>query len=94
MSLALLQRSVPSDAAVHELPLEALRSTPRHRARVEDDTRIPHAAARLTSSGRRRQLKVAATWLWARDIITAWKNIAAQPLRSPVSLRAQFDPCS
>jgi hypothetical protein len=39
--------------------------------------RILHAAARLTRSGRRRQLKIAATWPWARDIITAWERIAA-----------------
>jgi len=39
--------------------------------------RILHAAARLTRSGRRRQLKIAATWPRARDIVTAWDRIAA-----------------
>jgi hypothetical protein len=39
--------------------------------------RILHAAARLTRGGRRRQLKIAATWPWARDIVTAWARISA-----------------
>jgi hypothetical protein len=49
-------------------------------ARAEPKTlryRILHAAARLTRGGRRRQLKIAATWPWARDIITAWTRISA-----------------
>lgn len=49
-------------------------------ARAEPKTlryRILHAAARLTRSSRRRQLKIAAAWPWARDIITAWERIAA-----------------
>jgi Transposase DDE domain group 1 len=41
--------------------------------------RILHAAARLTSSGRRRRLKIAAAWPWAPAIITAWERIAALP---------------
>jgi hypothetical protein len=39
--------------------------------------KILHAAARLTRGGRRRHLKIAATWPWASDIVTAWTRIAA-----------------
>jgi hypothetical protein len=39
--------------------------------------RILHAAARLTRSGRRRRLKIAATWPWAPAIVTAWNRITA-----------------
>jgi hypothetical protein len=39
--------------------------------------RILHAAARLTRGSRRRQLKIAASWPWAADIITAFTRIAA-----------------
>jgi hypothetical protein len=41
--------------------------------------RILHAAARLTASGRRRRLNIAAIWPWAPAIITAWEQIAALP---------------
>ena len=41
--------------------------------------RILHAAARLTRSGRRRHLKIAATWPWAPAIITAWTRVTALP---------------
>ena len=41
--------------------------------------RILHAAARLTRSGRRRHLKIAATWPWAQAIVTAWQRITALP---------------
>jgi Transposase DDE domain group 1 len=41
--------------------------------------RILHAAARLTRSGRRRRLNIAATWPWAPVIVTAWDRIAALP---------------
>jgi DDE family transposase len=41
--------------------------------------RILHAAARLTRSGRRRRLKIAATWPWAPAITTAWQRITALP---------------
>jgi DDE family transposase len=41
--------------------------------------RILHAAARLTRSGRRRYLKIAATWPWAAAITTAWERISALP---------------
>jgi hypothetical protein len=41
--------------------------------------RILHAAARLTRSGRRRTLKIAATWPWAGETVTAWQRIQAIP---------------
>jgi hypothetical protein len=41
--------------------------------------RILHAAARLTRSGRRRHLKISATWPWAAAIVTAWNLITALP---------------
>jgi len=41
--------------------------------------RILHAAARLTRGGRRRHLKIAATWPWAPVIVTAWQQITALP---------------
>jgi len=36
-----------------------------------------HAAARLVRGGRRRHLKIAATWPWADQIAAAWTRIAA-----------------
>lgn len=51
-------------------------------ARAEPKTlryRIFHAAARLARGGRRRRLKIAATWPWASAIITAWDRITALP---------------
>jgi hypothetical protein len=41
--------------------------------------RILHTAGRLTRSGRRRHLKIAATWPWAPAIVTAWDRITALP---------------
>ena len=41
--------------------------------------RILHAAARLTRSSRRRQLKIPATWPWADAIAAAWARITALP---------------
>jgi len=41
--------------------------------------RVLHAAARLVRGGRRRTLKIAATWPWAQEIITAWQRIQALP---------------
>ncbi len=41
--------------------------------------RILHAAARLTRGGRRRRLKIQASWPWAADILTAWNRISALP---------------
>ncbi len=41
--------------------------------------RILHAAARLTRSGRRRHLKIAAAWPWAPAIAAAWNRVTALP---------------
>jgi Transposase DDE domain group 1 len=52
-------------------------------ARAEPKTlryKIFHAAARLVRGGRRKKLKIAATWPWADAIVTAWDRLAAQPL--------------
>jgi hypothetical protein len=38
-----------------------------------------HAAARLARGGRRRRLKIDASWLWAVDIVIAWHRISALP---------------
>jgi DDE family transposase len=54
-------------------------------ARAEPKTlryRILHAAARLARSGRRRRLKIQATWPWAADIVTAWERVTSLP-RAP-----------
>ncbi len=51
-------------------------------ARAEPKTlryRILHAAARLVRGGRRRTLKIAATWPWAEAITTAWQRVQAIP---------------
>ena len=41
--------------------------------------RIMHAAARLVRTGRRRRLKISATWPWAPAIVAAWERIRALP---------------
>ena len=41
--------------------------------------RVLHAAARLVHSGRRRRLKIQASWPWADAITTAWQRIDALP---------------
>jgi hypothetical protein len=49
-------------------------------ARAEPKTlryRILHAAGRLVRSGRRRYLKIAATWPWAPAIAAAWNRVSA-----------------
>jgi hypothetical protein len=49
-------------------------------ARAEPKTlryRILHTAGRLVRSGRRRFLKIAATWPWAPAIVTAWNRVSA-----------------
>ncbi len=47
-------------------------------AKAEPKTlRVLHAAARLVRGGRRRILKIAATWPWAHAIAVAWTRIAA-----------------
>jgi hypothetical protein len=51
-------------------------------ARAEPKTlryRVLHAAARLVRGGRRRRLKIQATWPWAQAITTAWNRIDALP---------------
>jgi hypothetical protein len=49
-------------------------------ARAEPKTlryRVLHAAARLVRGGRRRLLKIQATWPWAEAITAAWQRIDA-----------------
>ena len=41
--------------------------------------RLLHAAARLVRGGRRRRLKIQATWPWAQAITAAWQRIDALP---------------
>jgi len=41
--------------------------------------RILHAAGRLARGGRRRRLKISATWPWAQAITAAWDRITAIP---------------
>jgi hypothetical protein len=41
--------------------------------------RVLHAAAKLVRGGRRRRLKIPATWPWAQAIATAWTRITALP---------------
>jgi hypothetical protein len=41
--------------------------------------RILHAAARLVHGGRRKTLKIAASWPWTDAITTAWQRIQALP---------------
>jgi hypothetical protein len=41
--------------------------------------RVLPAAARLVHGGRRRFLKIAATWPWAEAVTTAWQRIQAIP---------------
>jgi hypothetical protein len=40
---------------------------------------VLHAAARLVRGGRRRTLKIAATWPWAEENVTAWQRVQAIP---------------
>jgi Transposase DDE domain group 1 len=51
-------------------------------ARAEPKTlryRILHTAGKLVRGGRRRRLKIPATWPWANAIATAWARITALP---------------
>ena len=51
-------------------------------ARAEPKTlryRVLHTAARLVRGGRRRYLKIQATWPWADAITAAWQRIDAIP---------------
>jgi len=42
--------------------------------------RLLHVPARLTHSGRRRHLRIPATWPWVDDIVAVFARIAAIPL--------------
>jgi hypothetical protein len=51
-------------------------------ARAEPKTlryRVLHAAGKLVRGGRRRRLKIPATWPWADAIATAWTRVTALP---------------
>jgi hypothetical protein len=51
-------------------------------ARAEPRTlryRVLHAAARLVRGGRKRRLKIQATWPWAEAITVAWQRVNALP---------------
>jgi hypothetical protein len=51
-------------------------------ARAEPKTlryRVLHAAGKLVRGGRRRRLKIPATWPWADAIATAWARVTALP---------------
>jgi hypothetical protein len=51
-------------------------------ARAEPKTlryRMLHAAGRLVRGGRKRRLKIQATWPWTGAITTAWHRIDALP---------------
>ena len=64
-----------------------------HLARAEPKTlryRILHAAARLARSGRRRRLKIAATWPWARP--SPPPGTGSAPCRRPPD-QHQNHPC-
>lgn len=41
--------------------------------------RLLHVAARITRSGRRTRLRIAAGWPWAADLVTAFTRLAALP---------------
>jgi hypothetical protein len=41
--------------------------------------RVLHSAARLVRGGRKRRLKIQATWPWADAITAAWQRIDALP---------------
>jgi DDE family transposase len=46
---------------------------------VRRSYRVLHAAARLVRGGRKRHLKIQATWPWADAITAAWQRIDALP---------------
>ena len=48
-------------------------------SKFREATAILHAAARLVRGGRRRRLKIQASWPWAEAITTAWRRIGALP---------------
>jgi hypothetical protein len=54
--------------------------------------KILHTAARLTHGGRRRQLKIQASWPWAEDIVTA--ELSQDQQRSELVGMAGFEPAA
>lgn len=40
-----------------------------------------HAASTMARSGRRTRLRLAATWPWASELVTAFDRVRAIPLR-------------
>jgi hypothetical protein len=58
---------------------------PRAAGRAKPKTlrRILHAAARLVCDGRRRWLKIAASWPWEEKITATWQRINALPAVIP-----------
>ena len=51
-------------------------------ARAEPKTlryRVLHAAARMVRGGRRRRLKIQASWPWAEAITVAWERVSVLP---------------
>ena len=79
MNSAWLTTSLIAAALLSWLRLIALDSD---LARAEPKTlryRVLHAAAKLVRGGRRRWLKIPATWPWAEAIATAWTRITALP---------------
>jgi hypothetical protein len=64
--------------------LLALLALDGHLARAEPKTlryRVLHTAARLTSSGRYRHLRIPRSWPWAAQITRAWTRISCRHLR-------------
>jgi hypothetical protein len=65
--LAVLAAAHPLDGALARAEPKILRSG------------ILHAAGKLVRGGRRRRLKIPATWPWADAAATAWARITALP---------------
>jgi hypothetical protein len=59
--------------------LDSARALIEAAARPALSYRILHAAARLVHGGRRRRLKIQATWPWAAAITAARQRIDALP---------------
>ena len=53
--------------------------TPVLAGAIRHTDRVLHTAARLVRGGRRRRLKIQATWPWAEAITAAWQRIDALP---------------